>query len=117
MTHTHTHANVPILVYIQVLKQISDLRGATTAADKPAQYSGHGRADRKDARKTLRRLAAAESEKDHAEEWELRAQEQAEMLDLMSRQYSETATPSVSVCLCVCVFNTVLVCVCVCVCA
>ena len=83
---------------VEVLKQISDLRGATTAGDKPHQYSGHANADRKEARKALRRLATAESERDLAEESEQRDEEAAQeaMLELMALQASESSTPSLT---------------------
>jgi len=42
------------------LKQISDLRVATTASNKKNQYYKEGNAERKEARKELRRLARAE---------------------------------------------------------
>ena len=47
---------------VNVLKQISDLRIATTASNKKNQYFKEATAERRDARKDLRRLARAESE-------------------------------------------------------
>ena len=79
---------------INVLKQMSDLRVATQAKDKKNQYHLHGNAERREARKDLRRLAKAESAADQEQERLLREAEQAEMKALMGLKVSDTAQPS-----------------------
>lgn len=81
---------------VSVLKQISDLRVATTAQKKNV-YSVHANAERREARKDLRRLARAESEKDQEEERLMREAEQAEMKALLGLKISDTAQPSLLV--------------------
>jgi len=78
---------------VNVLKQMTDLRVATTSGDKNAYYT-ETNAKRKEARKELRRLAKAENEKDMEEERQLRDAEQAEMKALMKAQISDVAQPS-----------------------
>jgi hypothetical protein len=79
---------------VGVLKQMSDLRVATAQKDKKYQYSVHGNAERREARKDLRRLARAESAADEAMEAQLRAEEQAEMKELLRCKMSDIAQPS-----------------------
>jgi len=77
-----------------VLRQIKDIREATVSQTKPFQYEKHAIAERKEARKLLRRLASAENEKDREEEEAIRAAEEAEMEALMRLKCNENATPS-----------------------
>jgi len=77
-----------------VLKQIKDIKDATVSKTKPFQYGKHAIAERKEARKMLRKLAASESAADEEEEQLLRASEEAEMATLMRRKCNENATPS-----------------------
>jgi ubiquitin-protein ligase len=79
---------------VGVLKQMSDLRVATMQKDKKFQYSVHGNAERKEARKDLRRLAKAESAADEEMEKQLRAEEQQAMKELLRCKMSDTAQPS-----------------------
>ncbi len=79
---------------VDVLKQIGDLRDATKAAAKPFQYEKHAVAERKEARKQLRRLARSEVVLENEEEEMLKEQEQQEMLSLLKAQCSDTAQPS-----------------------
>ena len=79
---------------VVVLKQISDLRVATTQKDKKYQYSLHGNAERREARKELRKLSKIESECDNYNEKKMRDEEQAEMKGLMELKMSDTAQPS-----------------------
>lgn len=89
-----TSGNLKALKHdIGVLKQISDLRVATQHKNKN-QYSVHGNAERREARKDLRRLARAETEKDEEEERLLKEAEQTEMLALMKLKISDTAQNS-----------------------
>jgi hypothetical protein len=78
---------------VNALKQISDLRSATQASSKHV-YAPHASAERKQARKELRRLARQEGERDEEEEKALRELEDAEMLALMKLKISDTAQPS-----------------------
>ena len=78
---------------VNILKQMTDLRVATTAGDKNAYFT-ETNAKRKEARKELRRLAKAENEKDMEEEQLIREAEQAEMKALMKAQISDVAQPS-----------------------
>ena len=78
---------------VNVLKQMSDLRVATQTSNK-YQYSVHGNAERREARKDLRRLAKAESEADAALEKKMREEEQREMKALMMAKISDVAQPS-----------------------
>jgi len=77
---------------VAVLKQISDLRDATTVSSKG--YQADIVAERREARKDLRRLAKQEIALTEAEEKELREMEQSEMKALMSSKVSSTAPPS-----------------------
>lgn len=79
---------------MNVLKQISDLRIATTAKDKKYQYALHGNAERREARKELRKLSKDESSHDMTIEKKIRDEEQAEMKELMKLKISDTAQPS-----------------------
>lgn len=79
---------------MNVLKQISDLRVATTAKDKKYQYALHGNAERREARKELRKLSKDESSHDMTIEKKIRDEEQAEMKELMKLKMSDTAQPS-----------------------
>jgi hypothetical protein len=79
---------------VNVLKQISDLRVATTAKDKKYQYALHGNAERREARKELRKLSKDESSHDMTIEKKIRDEEQAEMKELMKLKMSDTAQPS-----------------------
>jgi len=78
---------------VNILKQMTDLRVATTAGEKNAYYT-ETNAKRKEARKELRRLAKEENDKDMEEERQLREAEQAEMKALMKAQMSDVALPS-----------------------
>ncbi len=79
---------------VNVLKQMSDLRSVNSAKDKRNQGTVHSTAERRDARKDLRKLAKAESEADAEREKELKEQEQREMQELMGTKPSDTAQPS-----------------------
>ena len=79
---------------VGVLKQISDLRVATTQKDKKYQYALHGNAERREARKELRKLSKTELEGDSVNDKKMRDEEQAEMKGLMSMKTSDTAQPS-----------------------
>ena len=59
---------------VEVLKQIGDLRIAAKADAKPFQYEKHAVAERKEARKKLRRLARSEAVLDSQEERLLKEQ-------------------------------------------
>jgi hypothetical protein len=84
---------------VNVLKQLSDLRTVTQRGDK--QITGQDTysqriqtAIKKEARKDLRRLAQAESEYDREQLALIKAQEQAEMVQLMKSKISSTSLPS-----------------------
>ena len=77
---------------VNVLKQISDLREATSATSKG--YQANVIAERREARKDLRRLAKQELEIDAKKEEELKALEEEEMKILMRSKISSTAQPS-----------------------
>ena len=79
---------------VNALKQLSDLRIATTAKDKKHQYALHGNAERREARKELRKLHKEESERDQISEKLIKEEEQAEMKELMKLKMSDTAQPS-----------------------
>ena len=97
-THTHTQGNLKDLKHdLNVLKQISDLRVATVTKDKKYQYALHGNAERREARKELRKLAKAELNHDETIEKKMRDEEQAEMKELMKLKISDTAQPSLLV--------------------
>ena len=97
-THSHTQGNLKDLKHdLNVLKQISDLRVATVTKDKKYQYALHGNAERRDARKELRKLAKAELNHDETIEKKMRDEEQAEMKELMKLKISDTAQPSLLV--------------------
>ena len=78
---------------ISVLKQMKDIKDATVAKDKPFQYEKHATAERKEARKALRRLAAVESEADQKALIMLKQAEEAEMEALMRKQCTDSSTP------------------------
>jgi hypothetical protein len=78
---------------VAVLKQISDLRAATGAHDSKKYYT-QVNAERKEARKDLRRLARAETEKEQELQKQLLEEEQSEMKELLKQSVSETAQPS-----------------------
>lgn len=78
---------------VSVLKQMSDLRAATTASSKRTYYT-QANAERREARKDLRRLVKAESEADQAEQRRLLEEEQRCMKELLSAKVSEVAQPS-----------------------
>jgi len=89
-----TSSNLKALKHdIGVLKQISDLRERTQHHHKHV-YSVKANAERREARKDLRRLAREEGEKDLEDERLVREQEQAEMLALLKLKASDTAQPS-----------------------
>ena len=97
-THAHTLGNLKDLKHdLNVLKQISDLRVATVTKDRKYQYALHGNAERRDARKELRRLAKAELNHDETIDKKMREEEQAEMKELMKLKISDTAQPSLLV--------------------
>eukprot|EP01038_Epipyxis_sp_PR26KG_P006293 gene6293-8667_t len=76
---------------VTVLKQISDLREASTAKGSKDQYFTQVNAERRAARKDLRKLACAESEADEAEYKRLLEMEQNEMKEMMKAKISDTA--------------------------
>ncbi len=78
---------------VNVLKQMSDLRAATQTTDSK-KYFKEINAERREARKDLRRLAKAESEADQEEARRLLEEEQNEMKELLKCKVSETAQPS-----------------------
>lgn len=77
---------------VGVLKQISDLRVASTASSK--KYFVQVNAERREARRELRKLAQAESEADRQEHKAMLDQEQQEMKELLTGKASEIAQPS-----------------------
>lgn len=89
-----TSGNIKNLKHdVNVLKQMSDLRVATTTSSKHA-YVTQANAERREARKDLRRLAKAESEADEAQYKAMLEAEQAEMQALMRAKVSDVAQPS-----------------------
>lgn len=82
---------------VSVLKQISDLRAASTAHDSK-KYFTQANADRREARKDLRRLAKAESEAEKEQQRLLLEEEQREMQSLLKATVSDTAQPSLFNC-------------------
>jgi hypothetical protein len=78
---------------VNVLKQMSDLRAATQVSDSK-KYFKEINAERREARKDLRRLAKAESEADQEEARRILEEEQNEMKELLKCKVSETAQPS-----------------------
>jgi hypothetical protein len=78
---------------VNVLKQISDLRVASTAGDKK-KYVTQVTAERRAARRELRKLSTAESATDEAEHKALLQQEHDEMQALVKGKASEIAQPS-----------------------
>ena len=79
---------------IGVLKQISDLRVASTQKDKKYQYSLHANAERREARKDLRKLAREESAADLEADRLVREEEQQQMKELLRTKISDVAQPS-----------------------
>jgi hypothetical protein len=79
---------------VNTLKQISDLRVAATVKDKKHQFNLHGNAERRAARKELRKLAESEMKIDVAQQKKMQDEEQAEMTQLMKLKISDTAQPS-----------------------
>ena len=89
-----TSGNIKNLKHdVNVLKQMSDLRVATTTSSKHA-YVTQANAERREARKDLRRLAKAESEADEAQYKAMLEAEQQEMQQLMRAKVSDVAQPS-----------------------
>lgn len=82
---------------VSVLKQISDLRAASTAHDSK-RYFTQANADRREARKDLRRLAKAETEAEKEQQRQLLEEEQKEMQSLLRATVSDTAQPSLFHC-------------------
>jgi hypothetical protein len=78
---------------VSVLKQISDLRVATTSGNSK-MYKPHVTAERREARRDLRKLAKEESEQDQQAYKEMLEQEQCEMKELLKGKASEVAQPS-----------------------
>jgi len=78
---------------VGVLKQISDLRVATTSGSK-AKYVTQVNAERREARRDLRKLAREESAADQEAQKAILEEEQNEMKDLIKGKASETAQPS-----------------------
>lgn len=78
---------------VNVLKQMSDLRAATVASSAKKYYK-EVNAERREARKDLRRLARAESEADKEEARRILEEEQKEMNELLKSKISDTAQPS-----------------------
>ena len=91
-----TAGNLKILKHdVNVLKQISDLRVATKAKGAHSQHAMlQENAERREARKELRRLAQSESAADVELQKQLLDQAQQEMTELLSCKISETAQPS-----------------------
>ena len=79
---------------VSVLKQMKDIREASVAKNKPFQYEKHANAERRQARRDLRRLAASESEEDQAAVIAVKAEEEKEMAALMRQQCTDSATAS-----------------------
>jgi hypothetical protein len=69
----------------------------TNAKDKRSQANVHSNAERREARKDLRRLAKAESALDEEYMKQMLELEQQEMRELMSLKLSDTAQPSLLV--------------------
>ncbi len=78
---------------VNVLKQIGDLRVASTT-NNSKKYVTQNNADKKEARKDLKKLAKAEAENDDLQVKELQEQERREMEQLMGKKTSDTAQPS-----------------------
>jgi len=78
---------------VNVLKQISDLRVATTTGSK-TKYVTQVNAEHREARRDLRKLARAESAADQEQHKAILELEQDEMKDLVKGKASETAQPS-----------------------
>lgn len=78
---------------VNVLKQISDLRVAATTSDAK-KYITQVNAERREARRDLRKLAKAESEAEAEAQKAQIEQEQAEMRELIKGKASEVAQPS-----------------------
>lgn len=91
-----TTGNLKILKHdVNVLKQISDLRVATKSKGAHSQHALlHENAERREARKELRRLAQSESTADVELQKKLLEQAQQEMTELLCCKVSETAQPS-----------------------
>ncbi len=78
---------------VNVLKQMSDLRAATQSNDKRMYYT-QANAERREARKDLRRLAKAESEAEQEAHRKMLEEEQQMMRELLKMKVSETAQNS-----------------------
>lgn len=78
---------------VTVLKQISDLRVASTAKNN-SKVSYSNTAVKRDARKDLRKLAKSEAENDEEQVKELKEQQQKEMESLMGTKANDVAQPS-----------------------
>jgi hypothetical protein len=84
---------------VNVLKQLSELRTVTQKGDQQITsqnaYSQRIQtAIKREARKDLRRLAQTESEYDREQLAQFKAQEQAEMIQLMKSKINSTSLPS-----------------------
>lgn len=78
---------------VNVLKQISDLR-ATANSNDSRKYPKELTAEKREARKDLRRLAKLENQKDQELAKQLLEEEQLEMQMLLKATISDTAQPS-----------------------
>jgi hypothetical protein len=89
-----TSGNLKTLKHdVNVLKQMSDLRSAAAAHDSRKYYT-QASAERREARKDLRRLAKAESELEKEQQRQMLEEEQQLMKELLKATISETAQPS-----------------------
>jgi hypothetical protein len=79
---------------VTVLKQISELRDVAAKSSKSTYDGVRVRAERKAARRDLKRLARAEVAHDEEELLKQVELEEQEMIDLLKTQMSDTATPS-----------------------
>ncbi len=81
---------------VTVLKQISELRVATAKSSKHT-YVTQANAEKREARKDLRRLAQSEMDLEGEQQAALLEEEQQEMQALMRAKVSDTAQPSLQV--------------------
>jgi hypothetical protein len=79
---------------LNVLKQMSDLRIATTDANRQNQYYKQSNQEKKEARRILSKLSKSESLADKAQESILREQEQKELNELLNIKVCEISQPS-----------------------
>ena len=82
---------------VNALKQIADLREKTKAGNGGVGWQGDFVAERREARKQLRRLAREENRLDEIAEQEMKEIEEQEMKELMGSKLSDTAQPSLFV--------------------